>query len=575
VVTDAAAGKLPGQLPAGEAPVFDLLASKLRRPLIRTDAVGRGTLIERLAQADSRTVVSVVAPAGCGKTTLLSQWADRSGLAVAWVSVDEKDNDPKVLLTYIARALDAVQPLGDLVFQALASPASSVPGSVVPRLANALSSITAPMLLIVDDVHLLTTTECRAALSVLAEHVPAGSRLVLAGREEPPVRLARLRAEGRIVEIGPAELALSREEASALLRAAQVKLGEDEVAELHRQTEGWAAGLYLAALSIREGGSPARGAISFDGADRLVSQYVESEFLSRLPAHQRAFLTRSAVLERMSGPLCDAVLGGQWFRYHHLFGAMLRAELERREPEVMRAIQRRTASWCMTNDQPEEALEYAMAAQDVDTAARLAEQLWLPVYWRGGRDTLERWVRWLDQRGAIREHPMIAVMAGYLHTVTGRPVEAERWANLIDHWQYEDGSWAGELTTEAFAATLRAVNCRHGVEQLRADVDEARRKNAAAGIATPNPAFYQGIACILAGEPDRSDPFFREAIAVAKETSAGVVLVGAVRTIAAGHGARSLEPGGSAGRRGHGGGQAGNRRGHGVGSASPRRCTPR
>ena len=161
--------------------MFDLLASKLRCPPTRAEAVGRGTLLERLAQADSCPVVSMVAPAGYGKTTLLSQWAERSGTAVAWVSVDDRDNDPKTLLTYIARALDAVQSLGDLVFQALASPASSVLGSVVPRLGNALSSITVPVLLIVDDVHLVRNTECRAALSVLAEQVPDGSRLVLAG----------------------------------------------------------------------------------------------------------------------------------------------------------------------------------------------------------------------------------------------------------------------------------------------------------------------------------------------------------------------------------------------------------
>ena len=147
--------------------------------------------------------MSVVAPAGYGKTTLLSQWAERNGQAFAWVSVDEADNDPKMLLSYIAAALDAVQPVGDRVFDALASPASSVPGSVVPRLGTAFASMTTPVVLVLDDVHLLHDSECRAALPVLADHVPVGSQLVLAGRDEPPLRVARLRAQGRLLEIGP------------------------------------------------------------------------------------------------------------------------------------------------------------------------------------------------------------------------------------------------------------------------------------------------------------------------------------------------------------------------------------
>src|SRR6516162_5820901 len=180
---------------------LDLLASKLRPPLIRRDTVIRSGLIERLASSSIYPIVSVVAAAVYGKTTLLAQWAERNGQAFAWVSVDEKDNDPKVLLTYVAGALDAVQPVGARVFDALTSPASSVPGSVVPRLGHAFSSMTAPVALILDDVHVLRNRECQAALSVLADHVPAGSRLVLAGREEHPLRVPRLRAEGRILEI--------------------------------------------------------------------------------------------------------------------------------------------------------------------------------------------------------------------------------------------------------------------------------------------------------------------------------------------------------------------------------------
>src|SRR5215469_10493467 len=332
-------------------PEFDLVASKLRRPAGRPGTIRRSPLIERLVREDSRPIVSVVAPAGYGKTTLLSQWAERKDLAFAWVSLDEKDNDPKVLLTYVAKALDAVEPVGARVFDALASPVSSVPGSVVPRLGSAFASMTTPVALVLDDVHLLHNSKCRSALSVLADHVSVRSRLVLAGRDQPPLRVARLRAEGKILEIGPGDLALTRDEASSLLRAAEVAVGADELAELHLQTEGWAAALYLAALYLREGGTLAGAVASFGGGDRLVSEYVESEFLARIPARDRVFLTRTAVLERMSGLLCEAVLElpgsaailaglarsnlllvpldrrGQWYRYHHLFRDMLLAEL--------------------------------------------------------------------------------------------------------------------------------------------------------------------------------------------------------------------------------------------------------
>jgi ATP/maltotriose-dependent transcriptional regulator MalT len=206
----------------GVPAAFELVASKLRCPPARPGTVSRWSLIDRLARSGSGPVVSVVAPAGYGKTTLLSQWAGRNGRGFAWVQVDERDNDPKVLLTYIAAALDGVQPVGGPVFDALASPVSSVPGSVVPRLGSALASMTVPVVLVLDDVHLLRNSECRAALSLLADHVPAGSRLVLAGRAGPPVRVARLRAEGRITEIGAGDLLLTAEQAAALLRGAEV-----------------------------------------------------------------------------------------------------------------------------------------------------------------------------------------------------------------------------------------------------------------------------------------------------------------------------------------------------------------
>jgi LuxR family transcriptional regulator, maltose regulon positive regulatory protein len=532
------------RLGPGGGPSFDLLVSKLRRPLVRPGTVRRSPLIERLACGDPYRIVSVVAPAGYGKTTLLSQWAASDSRPFAWVSVEEPDNDPKMLLTYIAAALDEIEPIGERVFAALASPGSSVPGSVVPRLGAALSSMTSPVALVLDDVHVLRNEECRAALSVLADHVPAGSRLVLAGRDQPPLRIARLRAEDRIVEVGPADLSLSHSEAASLLREARVMLDEDGVAQLYRQTEGWPAGLYLAALYLREADPPAAAAVSFGGGDRLVSEYIESEFLSRVSWRQRVFLTRTAVLQRMCGALCEAVLEpdgsaamladlarsnmllvpldrqGDWYRYHHLFRDMLLAELQRREPDLIPVLRRRAASWCLRNGLPEEALEYSIAAGDVDTAVRLVAGLGLPAYRQGRVATAQRWFRWLDERGGIQRYPMAAVLASLLSAVTARPVDAERWADVVDRWQYGDAARPDDPAAEAWAAVLRAMLCRHGVKQMQADADEAVHALARQNIITPVARLMQGIARVLSGDPDEGDMAFQDVAGMGAEAGA-------------------------------------------------------
>ncbi len=538
------------------------MTSKLRRPAARPGTIPRSSLIGRLAADGSPPIVSVVAPSGYGKTTLLAQWAARDGEAFAWVSLDDRDNDPKVLLSYVAAALDTVQPVGDQVFEALASNTSSVPGTVVPRLGSAFWSMTVPVVLVLDDAHLLWNTECRDALSVLADHVPPGSRLVLAGRDTPPLRIARLRVEGRILEIGPAELSLSRQEAASLLHAADVPLGDDDVAALHKRTEGWAAGLYLAALYLREGGSVQGAGDAFGGDDRLVSQYMESEFLGRISARHREFLTRTAVLDRMCGPLCEAVLDqpgsaaelaelvrsnlllvpldrrGFWYRYHHLFRDMLRAELERLEPGLLAILRRRAAAWCEANGRPEEALEYAMAAGDVDAAARLAQSLWLKTDRQGRFVTLQRWFRWLDDRDAIAKYPLIAVWAAVLAADTGRPAEAERWADIVDSWQDGDSSRPADPVTEApvteapvteaWAGVLRAVMCRRGIEQMRSDADEAVRKFTAANTMTPLAPLCQALARILSDDHDGSDALLEDAARIAEEVGAHEVQAGAL-----------------------------------------------
>jgi LuxR family maltose regulon positive regulatory protein len=511
---------------------------------MRPGTVCRSPLIEGLTRGDSRPIVSVVAPAGYGKTTLLSQWAGRNSQSFAWVSVDEADNDPKVLLSYIAEALNSVEPIDERVFDVLASPVSSVPGSVVPRLGSAFSSMTSPVVLVLDDVHMLHNSECRAALSVLADHVPSGSQLALAGRAQPPLRIARLRAEGKIMDVGPDDLSLSCDEASLLLRNTGLTLAEEDVAELHERTEGWPAGLYLAALYLREGGPLASAVFSFGGDDRLVSDYLESEFLSRISRQQRVFLTRTAVLERMCGPLCEAVLDrtgsaailadlagsnlllvpldrrGEWYRDHHLFRDMLLAELHRLEPGLMPVLRRRAADWYLRNGWPEEALEYSMAAGDVDKAAGLAGKLIVPAYRQGRVRTIQRWLEWLEDRGGIEGRPMVAVLASLFSALTGRPVDAERWADAVDRWQYGDESRPGDPSATAWAALLRAILCRRGVEQMRADADEAVHRFAAGSFVTPAPALLQGVARVLGGDLEGGDLSLEDAVSIGEEADA-------------------------------------------------------
>ena len=526
---------------------FDLVESKLRRPLVRPGAVDRSRLVERLDRTGSRPIVSVVAPPGYGKTTLLSQWAERNGQSFAWVSMEDLDNDPKVLLTYVAAALDAVEPIDERVFDALASPGSSVPGSVLPRLGSALASMSPPVVLVLDDVHVLHDSECRAAVSVLADHVPAGSRLALAGRAELPLQVPRLRAEGKLLEIGPDDLSLTLEEAVVLLRNAGVPLSEDEVAGLHQRTEGWPAGLYLAALAVRAATRPSQACSAFTGRDVFVGDYLHAEILNRIPRHMRVFLTRSAALERMSGPLCDAVLTrqgsaadldavarsnmllvpldrkGEWYRYHHLFRDLLLAELESREPGLVPVLHRRAASWCLQNDLPEEALDYYIAAGDADAAAGLMGLLMVPTYWQGRAATVQRWFRWLEDRGAIGRHPLVAVLAGILAALTGQ-AEAERWADVVDRWQRGDAPRTDDPLAEAWAAVLRAMLCRHGVERMRADADEAVRRFAEQGTVAPVSALLQGMARVLCGDPGGGDASLQDGVSIGEKGGAPEIL---------------------------------------------------
>jgi LuxR family transcriptional regulator, maltose regulon positive regulatory protein len=396
-------------------PSFELAEWKLRPPPARQGIVSRRALVDRLIGSPGVPVICVVAPPGYGKSTLLAQWSGRKGRRVGWVSVDRRDNDPVVLLTYIAVALDRIGPIDPGVFRALASPGPSVVATVVPRLVSAVSGMAHPVALVLDHLESLENRECLDAVNELAIGLPAGSQLALAARRPPRLPLPLLRAQGQVVEVGVAELAMDDGEGRALLEATGVGLSDADMTALVEQTEGWPVGLYLAALARKAGGPHRNGGPAFTGDDRFVADYLGSELLAQLPPELVVFLTRTAVLERMSGPLCDAVLdttgSGRvlesledsnllvvsldrrraWYRYHRLFRELLRAELERREPGLVPRLHVRAAAWCEANGMPEVAIDHARAAGDADRVARLVLDTAPRAYAGGRRDTAIRW----------------------------------------------------------------------------------------------------------------------------------------------------------------------------------------
>ena len=267
-------------------------------------------------------------------------------------------------------------------------------------------------MLVLDDLHAVANPSCLDVLAGLFEYVPAGSQIAVASREEPALPLARWRAQGSVHEIGVADLRLDEQEAALLLEGAGVELDASEVSELTKRTEGWPAGLYLAVLSMYAGATNSAGIEGFGGDDRFVSEYFRLELINRLPATEAQFLKYTSVLDRMSGGLCDAVLEttgsvqrletlersnrfvipldrrGEWYRYHHLFGELLRNELERTEPDVVAALNARAMAWCIANDLTEEAIVYGHEAGETDTVAGLLDGVALPLHYDGRMETL-------------------------------------------------------------------------------------------------------------------------------------------------------------------------------------------
>ena len=519
---------------------FDFLESRIQVPPLRAGTVSLTGLVNRLRASSPAAAATLVAPAGYGKTTLLAQWAARDNRRFAWVTIDDRDNDPVVLLRHIAAALAREEPLEQPIVNALRSPRPTIWAAAVPRLAAELAA-RSPTVLVLDDAHLLHAHAALEVVGALIDDELEGSIVVLSGRVAPRLALAPLRARGLLLELGVDDLALTSREARMLLSAAGVRLDEARTEELVEQCEGWAAALYLAALSIRDGRQAGFEPIRVGGDDRYVADYFRAEYLSHLRPGPLRFLRRTAVLERLSGPLCDAVLEDEgsgrelgkieranlflvpldncreWYRYHHLFRDLLQHELLAEEPELVPGLHTRAADWFEANGDRESALEHSFAAGDTTRAASLFEDVALEVYHSGRVATIERWLERFESDGVLERHPEVAVRGSVVHALRGRPEAAAEWLDAAAR-----GVSAKARSPVAPAvAVMRAWLCKKGARRMLRDAESALADLPAKSVWRPAALLAQGAALAVLGRNERAREALAEAAALA--AAAGVV----------------------------------------------------
>ena len=397
-----------------------LLATKLHVPRPQPGYVPRPRLVQALSQGLARGRVLVCAPAGFGKTSLLADWARGGGRPVAWLGLDAGDNDPARFWRYVVAALDRAQPgIADRLGPLLGPPAPRSFEGLVTALINELAAQPGrdEVLLVLDDYHLVDAGPVHESVAFLLENLPPGLLLVVSGRADPPLPLARLRARGQLAELRAAELRFTTEEAAALLGAAAGPVLPDAaVVALTARTEGWAAGLQLAALSLRGRTDPAGFVAAFSGSHRFVLDYLADEVLDGQPGPVRAFLLETSVLERLSGELCDSVTDRAdsqamleeveraglflvpldevrgWWRYHHLFADLLRSRLRQEQPARVAALHRAAAAWHEGQNLADDAVRHALAAGNPVWAAQLIERYFDAVFLPGERTTIRRWL---------------------------------------------------------------------------------------------------------------------------------------------------------------------------------------
>ncbi len=448
-----------------------VIATKLYVPRPRRGLVPRPRLLERLRHGAESRLTLVSAPAGFGKSTLLAAWlgewaAEASqesvkAQSVAWVSLDHGDRDPASFWTYVLTAIrNAAPETGANALAQLEQDAAATEPALT-TLVNELAQAERGLTIVLDDYHLAESREVGEGLAFLLEHLPPQVHVVVSTRADPGLPLSRMRVRRELVEIRAADLRFTTDEAAAyLLSVAGLHLARADVAVLEERTEGWIAALQLAALSL-QGRDDAAGFIAgFAGDDRYIVDYLVEEVLAHQPGPVRDFLLRSAVLDRLTGPLCDAVTGNtvtgsddgshllvtleranlfivplddrrEWFRFHHLFADVLRARLTAEQPELVPLLHQRASRWFEQHDLPDEAITHALAARDLDRATYLIE-LAVPAIRRLRQESvLIGWLRALPE-DAVRRSPVLSVYYAFMLMATGDVEAIEPWLDAAE-----------------------------------------------------------------------------------------------------------------------------------------------
>jgi LuxR family transcriptional regulator, maltose regulon positive regulatory protein len=531
----------PEEIAAGRA----LLETKLG-PGARPGVVDRRRLVDRLLASPRHRLVVISAPVGFGKSTLLASWAEQDSRPFAWLSLEPADDDPVALFSGIAQALSRVRPIDPGLFVDLASPGISVLGRVVPRLLASLQSNDDPAVLVLRNAHEIRSHESRDAVDLLVNHLPPGVQLAVSSRQSVWLATAGRRGRAELLELGPADLAFDESEAAELFAVAGAKVSREEVRLLTASAEGWAAGLYLDALALRTGRS--RTTTVAQSVHPFVSDYVREEVLSHLTGPTRRFLQRTSVLDLLSGPVCDAVLGASgstrrlasiaesnlfvtpvvgplgWYRVHSLFRAVLLDELVRTEPELVAVLHRRAAAWWEASGSVDQAIRHACAAGEPDRAARVVGAEIVPAYYAGRLPAVESWLRELGD-AAVERHPSVAVRAGWIAALTGHPVEATRWADAAACAPASDAELESGASFGSIRAMLEACLCRNGVAAMAADAELAVAQIPAWSSWRAVAVALLGVARAMEGDAAAADLLFTEAIEAAEATGGAVVAI--------------------------------------------------